>query len=102
MVKNHPSLFSSFYPLFPFSLPSLINNWGKENTLPLFFLFFNIILISILKLQLPLKDTRHVISLKMGSSSGHEMVSVDWLSLEKFGESKGLQDICLGMRLIVG
>ena len=55
-----------------------------------------------LKLQLPLKDTRHVISLKMGSSSGHEMVSVDWLSLEKFGESKGLQDIRLGMRLIVG
>ena len=55
-----------------------------------------------LKLQLPLKDTRHVISFKMGSSSGHEMVSVDWLSLEKFGESKGLQDIRLGMRLIVG
>ena len=100
MVKNHPSLFSSFYPLFPFSLPSLINNWGKEKTLPFF--FFNIILISMLKLQLPLKDTRHVISLKIGSSSGHEMVSVDWLSLEKFGESKGLQDIRLGMRLIVG
>ena len=100
MVKNHPSIFSSFYPLFPISLLSLINNWGKEKTLPFF--FFNIILISMLKLQLPLKDTRHVISFKMGSSSGHEMVSVDWLSLEKFGESKGLQDIRLGMRLIVG